>query len=59
MMMDTYHGLQNMCGFSRDGSFLEIKVSSKIFHVYQAPLSGLIIFRKSYKKYEDSFSQMY
>jgi hypothetical protein len=34
---------------SHDGPILEIKVSSKIFHVYQALLSGLIV-PKSYKK---------
>jgi hypothetical protein len=39
--MDAYYGLHKLCGFSYYGPILEIKVSSKIFHVYQAPLSDL------------------
>jgi hypothetical protein len=41
--MDTYHGFHTLCWFSRDGPILEMKVSSKICHVYKAPLSGLIV----------------
>jgi hypothetical protein len=35
------HGLHKLCGFSHDGLILEIKVFPKIFHVYQAPFTGL------------------
>jgi hypothetical protein len=39
MVVDASPGLHKLCGFLRDGPILEIKVSSKIFHVCQTPLS--------------------
>jgi hypothetical protein len=33
MVMDNSKGLHKLCGFSNGGPILEIKVSSKLFHV--------------------------
>jgi hypothetical protein len=46
--MDILMGCPTVLWVSHDGAIWEIKVSSKIFQVYQAPLSGLIV-PKSYK----------
>jgi hypothetical protein len=39
MVMDDFHGMHKLCVFSHDGPIREIKVPSKNFHVYQAPLA--------------------
>jgi hypothetical protein len=49
MGKDGKHGLRKLRGSPHEGHILEMTASSKNFHVYQAPLSGLI-FRKSYIK---------
>jgi hypothetical protein len=58
MGMDASHGLHKLCGFPHGGQILEMMAFSKVFHVCQALLRGLI-FPKSYKTYLDPFSWVF